>query len=122
MRAGRLRNRVEFQRPVSEVSPIGESTNGWEFVCRRWAEFVPYSRKAGETVAAGRLEAVLPGTLTCRFSKQLAEVDESFRVVIDGKPYQIRAIYQTDMRDRMIEMTVEAGVATGDAPAIQTQP
>lgn len=111
MKAGKLRNRVEFQRPVSEVSPIGESTNGWAFFCERWAEFVPYSRKAGETVAAGRLEAVLPGTLTCRFSKQLAEVDESFRVVIDGENYQIRAIYQTDMRDRELSFTVEKGVA-----------
>jgi SPP1 family predicted phage head-tail adaptor len=110
MRAGRLRNRCEFQRPVVETSPTGNQRKGWESFMKVWGDLLP--QRGREQIEAGRLESQVPGTLQIRFSSVAAQIDASYRVTIGGEPYQIRSVMDPDMRRRIIEMVVERGVAT----------
>lgn len=109
MRAGRLRNRVEFQRPVEMTSPIGEAYRGWETVARRWGDLL--QMRGREQLAAGRLQSEVPGTLQVRYDSVTKEITPDHRVLIDGAEYQIRSIVDVDMRRRTLEMVVETGVA-----------
>lgn len=110
MRAGRLRNRVEFQRPVEMTSPIGEAYLGWETVARRWGDYRP--ERGREKLEAGRLESSNAGTLQVRFDSVTKDVTAEHRVLLDGVAMQIRSAMDPDMRRRTIEFVVEVGVAT----------
>lgn len=108
-KARRLRNRVEFQRPVEMTSPLGEAYRGWETVARRWADYIP--QRGREQLEAGRLQSEVPGTLQVRFDSVTKDIAAEYRVLIDGVEHQIRSIMDPDMRRRIIEMVVERGVA-----------
>lgn len=114
MKAGRLRRRCEFQRSVPMVSPIGESMNGWTTAIERWGDLK--LEFGSESVKAGRLESEVPGVLTIRWSQAAAEIDASWRVVVDGTPYQVRSVSDPDQRRRSLDFVVQSGVATADAP------
>lgn len=109
-RARRLRTRCEFQRPTVEKSPTGNQRKGWESFTTVWGDLRPQNGR--EQLEAGRLESQVPGTLQIRHSSVAAQIDASYRVLIRGEPYQIRAVMDPDMRRRTIEMVVERGVAT----------
>jgi SPP1 family predicted phage head-tail adaptor len=109
MKAGRLRNRVEFRRPVEMTSPLGEAYRGWETVARRWADYIP--QRGREQLEAGRLQSEVPGTLQVRFDSVTKDIAAEYRVMIDGVEHQIRSVMDPDMRRRTIEMVVERGVA-----------
>lgn len=110
MRAGRLRNRCHFERPTVETSPTGNQRRGWESHATLWGDLLP--QRGREQLEAGRLESSVPGTLQIRYSSVAAQIDASYRVTINGEPYQIRSVMDPDMRRRLIEMVVERGVAT----------
>jgi SPP1 family predicted phage head-tail adaptor len=109
MRAGRLRNRCQFQRQVEMTSPIGEAYLGWEVVLERWGDLLP--QRGREQLAAGRLESSNLGTLQIRWSQAATDIDASHNVLIDGVEYQIRSIIDPDRRRRTLELVVETGIA-----------
>lgn len=109
-RARRLRTRCEFQRPTVETSPTGNQRKGWESFAKVWGDVRP--TKGREQVEAGRLESQVPAVLQIRYSSVAAQIDASYRVLIDGEPYQIRSVADPEMRRRLIEMVIELGPAT----------
>lgn len=109
-KARRLRNRCEFQRPIVETSPTGNQRKFWESFTVVWGDLRP--ARGREQVEAGRLESQVPAVLQIRYSSVTAQIDAGYRLMIDGRPYQIRSIADPEQRRRMLEMIVEFGPAT----------
>lgn len=110
MRAGSLNKRVTFERRRAIDDGGGGGGIVWEAFLTVWGGLRP--ERGRERLEAGRLEAVVAGVLQVRSSSDARGVTEADRVVIDNVPHQIRAIVNPDQRNRMLEMTVERGVAS----------
>ncbi len=110
MRAGALNKRVTFQREVRVDDGSGGSSREFVDDFTVWGGVAP--ERGSERLEAGRLEASQSGILRVRSSSTTRSVDESWRVLIDNVPHQIRGAANPDQRNRMIELIVERGVAT----------
>lgn len=110
MRAGALNKKVTFQREKRTDDGSGGSNRSFVDDFTVWGGFSP--ERGSERLEAGRLEAAQGGILRVRSSSTTRSVDESWRVLIDDVPHQIRGRGNPDQRNRMIEFTVERGVAT----------
>lgn len=108
-RTGELRKRVRFEIPKRTADAGGGASITWTPALTTWGAFVLASGQ--EKVAAGRLQASATGTLTVRSCLAARQVDESYRVLIDEVPFQIRGAGNPDQRNRFIEFAVEVGVA-----------
>lgn len=75
----------------------------------RWGDLIP--QRGREQVEAGRLQSSVPGVLQVRWDDQSKAIDASYRVIIEGEPYQIISVLDPDMHRRTVEMVVERGVA-----------
>lgn len=117
IRAGRLRDRCFFQRPVQQEDELGNAYNGWDpirvapgddFI---FGNFLPTPGR--DAVQAGTLGGTSTGTLRVRSCEVTRSIDSSCRVTIDGVAYQIRGRpIDPDRRNAMVEFTVESGVPT----------
>jgi SPP1 family predicted phage head-tail adaptor len=108
MPAGRLRKRIIFESETRVDDVGGGYVLGWEHKLTVWGEFRP--ERGRERLDAGRLAEALGGIVTVRASDAASAITEGDRAIIDDEPYQIRSAV-TDQRNRLVEMTVEKGVA-----------
>lgn len=108
-RAGQLNKRITFQSEIRTADGGGGFARSWGGDLTVWGQFVP--ERGSERLEAGRLEASLAGIVRVRHSSETAAIGESHRVLIDGEPFQIRSIANPDQRRRVLEFTVEKGVA-----------
>lgn len=81
----------------------------WSTALTVWGYLRP--ERGRERLEAGRLESATMAVLRIRSSAAARAIDASYRAVVDGVHYQIRAIVNPDQRDEYIEMTLEEGVA-----------
>lgn len=110
---GGYRERVTVERRNSGTDAYGNVlSDTWATLCQEFAAFRPqYGR---ESMAAGRLESTMGGTVTLRRSNTTAGILPSDRIVFRDAPlankvFNIRSIVPT-IDD--IELVVEEGVAT----------
>lgn len=108
-RAGELRKRVSFERRDVADDGGGGGAVHWTSTLVVWGSLTFMS--GHEMLAAGRLESASVGTLRIRSSRAARAIDASYSVTIDGDRYNIRGIGNPDSRNRILEFTVEAGVA-----------
>lgn len=109
-RAGLMRDRVRLERETEQPDGGGGYVLGWFLVATVWGQLVP--ERGRERVEGGRMEASVGAVLRVRYSSDLVDLTAGWRAVIDGVAYNIRSVTQPDRRNRIIEMTVERGVAT----------
>lgn len=111
MSAGRLRERVLFERATVTDDGYGGTETGWTPLASLpgavRASYRP--ERGGERIEGGRTAASLSGVLTVRSSSGTRDVTEADRVVIDGTSHAIRSITNPDQRGRFLEMVVERG-------------
>lgn len=114
-RAGRFRERAVIERDTGTgTDAYGQPAESWQVVGRPWAHFRETLGK--EAIEAGRLEGTATGTLRLRYSAFSAGIGSADRVRIRGRLWNIRGqAIQIDNRNRVIELRVEAGVASGAA-------
>lgn len=110
MPAGRLRNRVTFQRATQTPDGGGGYSIAWGTDLQLWADFRP--ERGAERIEAGRVTAPLSGTLRIRWSPTATLIHAGDRVTIEGETWNIRSIADETMRRQYLTMTVESGVAT----------
>lgn len=110
MRAGGLNKRVTFQTPNEFSDGAGGYEVTWAGDVTVWGGYSP--ERGRERVAGGRIEAPESGVLRVRFSSTVSGFGAKNRVLIDGKPYNIRSVSNPDQRSKVLEFVVEAGVAT----------
>lgn len=104
-----MRDRVTLQRPQETPDGGGGFDLDWFTVATVWGRFMP--ERGNERVRAGRIEASVGAVVQVRHSSDVADVAPDWRAVIGGVAYNIRSVTQPDRRNRIIEMTVERGVA-----------
>lgn len=109
-RAGRMRDRVTFQRFSRTSDGGGGYTQSWTDIVTVWGQLD--LERGRERVAADRVESDLAGILRVRSSTEVEAVTTADRVSVLGEYYQIRSIANVDRKADYIEMVVERGVAT----------
>ena len=109
MRAGRMRDRVTFQRLDNTTDQYAQVTAAsYTNILTVWGELV--TGKGREAMEAGRLQSEVRSVLHVRSSSEVRGVTESDRALIGGVAYNIRAISNPDRRNHRLEMILERGV------------
>ena len=108
MRAGDLTKRVAFQRPHEDVDADGNKFSAYPEAFRVWANLLPL--RGGESVMAGRMASRSPAVVTIRTSTQARTVTSEWRVVIDGRTYEVKEDPRETQDRAFLEMLVEAQV------------
>lgn len=108
--AGRLNKRFTFQREIQTPDNMGGFTRAWGSDLVVWGRLMP--ERGNEAVAQSQLQGTATGLIQVRSSNAMRTVDETWRVLIDNKPNQIRSIQNDDQKDRFLTIGVERGVGT----------
>lgn len=113
MTPGMLRTSLVLQEPIETSDGAGGYTLSWG----TYATIQAHVAQTGgnEVLQAGRLSAVSQYRATIRYR---SDIGPESRAVIGTTAYQIRRINNIEFRDRWIELTLEAGVATGEDVAL----
>jgi SPP1 family predicted phage head-tail adaptor len=115
MKAGTLNKRARFQSLVSTPDGGGGFTTDWVDYVTVWAQLSP--ERAREKIQQGRIADNQAGVLRVRSSTATRLIDGTYRVLVDGVTFNIRAHINPDQRNDMIEFAVET---TGEDPSTAT--
>jgi len=107
--AGKMRERVTFQRQGAIDDGYGNTRGDWADHLTVWADVL--ERLGGEKIASGAVEASRLATIRVRRSSQSMGVTEADRVLARGIPWNIRSIAAVGRKDELLEVLCEAGVA-----------
>lgn len=112
MQAGKLRDRVTFQRQASETDDYGNVRGAFENLPNGtvWADVRETPGK--ERVEAGAVEAMRTATIRVRHSSFTAGITPADRVVARGEIWNIRSATLIGRRPEIVEFLCETGVAT----------
>ena len=112
MRAGRLRHRVIMQAQTETQSSTGAAIITWRPQDTIWAGIEPLSGK--EFFAADSVQAEVKVRIVIRYHKT---VTAAWRVYHDGLFYDIKAVLNENVRNRMITLMCAQGVTDDKAAA-----
>jgi SPP1 family predicted phage head-tail adaptor len=88
MKAGILRDRIEFQRRSSTLNDYGEPPQAWNVIATEWASVEPLSGR--EFFAALQTHTDITVRIICRYSAAVAAVTAQDRIVHNDVVYDIR--------------------------------
>jgi SPP1 family predicted phage head-tail adaptor len=105
--AGMLREPIAIERQTLVSDGMGGHTSTWITLATVRAHVKPLSGR--EALQAMQLQASITHRIYMRYRADLLPSD---RLVMRGQPLQIRSILNIEMRDRWLELSCDAGVAT----------
>lgn len=108
-RIGQLDQRITFQQRVRVGDGIGGDTMDWENIATTptvWARVIPKS--GGEDTTDARVEATHRVVFQVRMR---TDIDETMRVLWDGRAHNIRHVAIKSSRELYLEIEAEAGAA-----------
>jgi SPP1 family predicted phage head-tail adaptor len=108
MKAGMLKEPVEFQRLTRTSDGAGGFTEAWAAISSTPTRGHVKSMSGGERWHSDRVEASATHRVVVRYDADLTTVD---RVVMRGLAYNIRFIDNMEMADKWLYITAEVGVA-----------
>ena len=103
-----LREFVRFERPVETTDEYGARLKTWVSITGAPTRAMVKPMSGRERWASERVEATANYRVVTRYSTAFTERD---RVVIRGRPCNIRFIANVDMMDDWLEIDVEMGAA-----------
>lgn len=114
--AGRLRERVGFQRLVEGADVYGNAVTAWAPVeispgvpLTVWADI--RETLGTERVDAGRIEASNTATIRVRSFPETRDITAADRVVARGEAWNIRSVVPVGNNGAMLDILCEGGVA-----------
>lgn len=111
MDAGSLDRRIRIERPI-EIDDGRQSRPGsWEEVATVWARYIP--AKGQEAREAMGREALSMASFQLRWSRSVAGVDPSHRLIFENRAYDIKSAVEIGRRDG-----IELQCAAGDDHAV----
>ena len=130
MQAGKLRDRVTFQRKKGVAAPQGSPSGetdafgnplpptdefgnvdaAFEDLFTVWADMLEHTGK--ERLAAGRIEAARTATIRVRRTVQTKTIAGSDRLLARGASWNILSVIRVGRDNAMIEFLCETGGAT----------
>lgn len=109
MSAGKLRERVVFQRLDTEATDdYGQPHSAWEALLTRWGDLI--ATPGRERIKAGALHSEVTATLRIRKSTQADTITTADRVVMRGDNWDIESITQVTAKGKRLEMLLRRGV------------
>lgn len=87
LQAGKLTNRIRFERPSDAVDKYGDPVGGWEVVATVWAAIRPMG--SNERMAALQMQSGQTHVVTTRYSPALAAARGEWRIVFKGRVFQL---------------------------------
>jgi SPP1 family predicted phage head-tail adaptor len=99
VRAGRLRHRLEIQKPIEARDAMGGVTITWDNVVERWGSIEPVN--AREINEGSKVEERITHRIRMRHHANIAP---SWRIVNRGKIYNVIGIRDIDERRKVIEI------------------
>ena len=115
--AGRLRNRVRFQKWGETVDEYGRVGEGWENLSPDLAVAADIQPMGGnETLRAERVSSAVKFEIRIRYSAAAAAVTAEDHRAVDvrsGETFNIAAVVDPTRRRRWLHMTCEAGLSDG---------
>ena len=105
--AGDLRNRVKLERLQSLPDGSGGFERAWLPETYLWAMLKPLSGR--ERMEAERLDNPVRFRAIIRYREDITPAD---RIVYKERAYNIRALYDTEMKGRWLELELTQGDAT----------
>jgi SPP1 family predicted phage head-tail adaptor len=109
MRAGRLRHRLILQSQVETRDPTGGVTITYKTQATVWGGIEPLSGREYTAIQQTQNEASV--RIIMRYH---SGIDESWRVVNDGRYYAIQSIINENDRDRQLILMCLQGVKEED--------
>jgi SPP1 family predicted phage head-tail adaptor len=106
---GGMRHRLALQRQVETPDGGGGYQLDWETLATVWGEVRPLDGR--ERLGAMRLKSELTHRVVIRWRAGLA-LDAEWRLLLDARAFNIRAVINQGERDRFLELLCEEGVAT----------
>lgn len=100
MRAGKLRHRIEIQKPVEVENPQGEPVKSWELVDTVWASIDPIS--ANERFTA--LQVM--GEVTHQIGMRYRQIDTAWRLKYGQRVFNIDS--SLNYEERNVRLTILA--------------
>ena len=113
MRAGRLRDRVRVERPVSTQRSSGAETITWSLVAVVWAQISPNSVRQRERLTGNMVLADMDALINMRWSPIIEDVNAKWRIVHGTTIYNIIGVSNIDMRNRELELQARVGDNNG---------
>jgi len=107
--AGMLREPVTFERVTNTTDDYGARVQAWATIADAPTRAMVKPMSGRERWASERTEATANYRIVTRYNSDLTEKD---RVLIRGRPCNIRFIANVDMDDRWLEIDVNMGDAT----------
>ena len=104
-----LREIVTFERVTNTADDYGARIQGWETISDAPTRAMVKPMSGRERWASERTEATANDLIVTRYNEAITEKD---RVLIRGRPCNIRFIANVDMDDRWLEIDVNMGDAT----------
>ncbi|RMD51895.1 head-tail adaptor protein [Candidatus Parcubacteria bacterium] len=96
--AGRLDRKISIEKPtVTQDANSGEVTHTWTLVQKVWAQVTPIRSK--EKFLFPRELGVLTNKFTIRY---LSGIDETYRIVYDGKNWDILSIEEIGRNEGLV--------------------
>jgi SPP1 family predicted phage head-tail adaptor len=106
MRVGELRKQATIEAEAQLADGAGGYALGWAAVATVWADIKPLN--GNEVFVAQHLEGHVTHRVTMRYR---SDVTSDMRLVYDNRVFNIRAVMNTDERNRFSEILVEEGGA-----------
>lgn len=91
--SGQMRERVLIQAPVTEQSPMGEATTGWEDVGEVWASVRGLSSR--EVLQAQQANAIVTHVIRVRFFPGLTH---QHRLIWRGRTMEVASLMEREVR------------------------
>lgn len=110
MQAGKLRHRITIQKPSTSTTrdAVGEPTTPWVDVVTDYpAGVAPVS--TGERHVAAQNHMAISHRVTVRYCTDIAAIDNSWRVVFEGRYLPIEGVRNLDERNRTLELVCIEG-------------
>jgi SPP1 family predicted phage head-tail adaptor len=110
MQSGRLRHQITLQSPSRTRNAVGEPVTTWTDVATVWASVGPLS--ARDLFAAQQWQAEVTHRVRIRYAPDVADVQDSWRVLFGSRVLVIRTVRNIDERNVEIELLCSEGLRT----------
>lgn len=104
MRAGRLRNKIRFERSSQTANEYNEPVQSWSLLAEVYVGIEPLRGK--ERIAAMQVQADADVRIVARYQAALGDLNPKDRAVFGSKVYDIKAVINVDMRNRELQIMV----------------
>lgn len=101
--AGRKSQRVQIQQPVASVDDFGQESYDYETVHTCWAQII--GNGGGTGIVLNKGQVTYSHTVIIHNCKALASMDETWRIMYNGRILQIASIQPDDVHEDELTIT-----------------